>query len=198
MSTRSTTHGEPSRAAVAKRPTQMLVYCTWIWGACLALPTVALAQDRLVCAELKAAVSDAQQGFAAHKGALAPPGKATQSFGKTYQAKKMMSGAKACSVVGVALDDPKKQIRQTAYQCQYPAVIQIDKALRSELTRCVAGEVDDAADRNAFTIGVDRVSSGEGYSATEVHAQVNAADGMTLQVRQTVCTNKGGGHACDD
>lgn len=198
MFTRSTTNGESSRAAFVIRPTQRLVTSIWVWGACWALPTVALAQDRLVCAELKAAVADAPQGFAAYKGALAPPGKAAQSLGKTHQAKKVMSGAKACSVVGVVLDDPKKQIRQTAYQCQYPAVFQLDQALRAELTRCVAGEVDDAADPKDFTIWVDRVSSGEGYSATEVTAQVNAADGMKLQVRVSACTNKGDHLTCED
>lgn len=178
------------------RPTLCLVatvVATW-----LAVPTVAMANEMFACQELKAAVSDAQKGFAAHKGALAAPSNPAVKGWKTYQAKKTMTGAKTCSVVAVHLDEPKMQLRQTGYSCKFPAVFKIDKALRERLSRCVAGEVDEDSDPDEFTIWADRVSSGEGYRATEVTALVNAADGLTLWVRQSVCTNKGSGQACED
>lgn len=165
----------------------------------LALPAVAMASEVFACQELKAAVADAQHGFASHKGALATPqSELADSFGKTYQAKKTMTGAKACRVVDVSLDEPKMRLRQTGYRCQFPAVSKLDKGLRAELTHCVAGEVDDASDPEDFTIWADRASSGEGYRGTEVSAQVNAANGLTLWVRQSVCTNKGNGQSCED
>jgi hypothetical protein len=169
-----------------------------VWVACAVLPAVANAGDVLVCQELKAAVADAQRGFAAHKGALAKPGGANDLLGKRYQAKKFMTGATVCHVVDVSLDKPKMRQRQTSYRCQFPAVLQLDKSLRAELRRCVAGEVDDPSDPYDFTIWVERVSSGEGYRATEVTAVANLVDGMTLWVRQSVCTNQGGGQACED
>jgi hypothetical protein len=96
------------------------------------------------------------------------------------------------------MDEPKMRLRQTGYRCQYPAVRQLGQALRAELKRCVSGEVDDPSDPGEITIWVERLSSGEGYRATEVTAVVNPVDGMTLWVRQSVCTNQGGGQACDD
>lgn len=176
---------------------------TWFFaGALLAaagvLPTAAFAGELLNCLELKAALADVPRGFAAHKGALLPPGGSANPLGRTYQAKKTMTGAKACRVVDVSMDEPKMLIRQMGYSCQYPAVIKLDKALRSQLTRCVAGEAEDDSDPHEFTIWVDRVSSGEGYRGTEVSALFNPVDGLTLWVRQTVCTNKGNGQACED
>lgn len=163
-------------------------------------PTVAVASELSICPELKAALAEVPRGFAAHKGALLPPGSDAKSQGKTstYQAKKTMAGAKDCRVVDVSMDEPKMLIRQTGYSCQFPATLKIDKALRSQLARCVAGEADDDSDPDEFTIWVDRVSSGEGYRGTEVSAHANAVDGLTLWVRQTVCTNKGKGLACEE
>ncbi len=170
------------------------VVATW-----LALPTVAMASEMFACKELKAAVTDAQHGFALHKGALATPrGEPAHPLEKTYQVKKTMTGATACRVVEVSLDEPKMRLRQMGYRCQFPAVFKLDKSVRAELTRCVAGEVDDASDSDEFTIWVERVSSGEGYRGTEVSAQVNAATGLMLWVRQSVCTNKGDGQACEE
>ena len=170
------------------------VVATW-----LAVPTVAMASEVFACQELKAAVSDVPKGFAAHKGALSTPPNPAFKGWKTYKAKKTMTGAKTCSVVEVHLDEPQMRLRATGYRCQFPTVLKLDKSLRAELTRCVAGEADDdPSEPNEFTIWVDRVSSGEGYRATEVTALVNAADGLTLSVRQSVCTNKGNGQACED
>lgn len=172
-----------------------------VLATCLGLQTAALAGDVFVCAELKAAVADAQRGFASHKGALnarATPSSPGGAPDKTYLAKKTMTGAKACSVVDVSLDVPKMRVRQTGYSCQFAALSKLDKALRAELTRCVAGEVDDPSDPDDLTIWVDRVSSGEGYRGTDVNAQANAVNGLTLWVRQTVCTNKGDGQACEE
>lgn len=166
--------------------------------ACLALPTVATARETFVCSELKAAVADAERGFAAHKGALNPQAKPSPAGGKTYLVKKPLTGAASCSVVDVNMDEPTMRLRQTAYSCQFPGVSRLDKALRAELTRCVAGEVDDSSDPDELTIWVDRVSSGEGYRGVEVNAQANGVNGLTLQVRQSVCTNKGNGLACEE
>lgn len=163
-----------------------------------ALPSMALAKDVLVCQELKAAVADAPRGFAAHKGALTTADQPALPFGKTYLAKKSMTGAKSCRVVEVNLDEPTMRLRQTGYSCQFPALLKLDKNLRAELTRCVAGEVDEPPEPNEFTLWVDRVSSGEGYRATEVNALVNPVDGLTLSVRQSVCSNKGSSLACED
>lgn len=166
--------------------------------ACLALPAAAEARDAFVCAELKAAVADAGRGFAAHKGALNPQAKPLPAGGKTYLAKKILTGATSCSVVDVGMDEPTMRLRQTAYSCQFPGVSRLDKDLRTGLTRCVAGEVDDPSDPHDFTLWVDRVSSGEGYRGVEVNAQANTVTGLTLQVRQSVCTNKGEGMACEE
>jgi hypothetical protein len=46
-----------------------------------------------------------------------------------------------------------------------------------------------------FTLWVDRVPSGEGYRGIEVNAQADTVTGLTLRVRQSVCTNKGEGMA---
>lgn len=165
---------------------------------CLGLPTSALASDVFVCTELKAAVADAGYGFASHKGALKAQTNIASTSSKTYRTKKSLTGAKACSVVDVSLDEPKMRVRQTGYSCQFPAAFKVDKALRAELTRCVAGEVDDPSDPDDLTLWVERVSSGEGYRGTEVNAQANAVNGLTLGVRQTVCTNQGGGQACEE
>ena len=170
-----------------------------VLAACWALPTAAVAAgDAFVCAELKAAVADAEGGFAAHKGALKAPSNAAQTAGKTYLTSQSMKGARTCSVVEASLDEPKLRLRQTAYICQFPAVLKLDQRLRDELTRCVAGEVDEPSDPDEFTLWVDRVSSGEGYRATEVNALANPVTGLTLQVRQSVCTNKGNGQACEE
>ena len=163
-----------------------------------ALPTAAMAREAFVCQELKAAVADAQRGFASHKSSLVAPVNVATMPGKTYQAKKLMTGAKTCRVVDVSLDEPQMQMRQTGYSCQFPAVFKLDKALRAQLTRCVAGEVEDESDPDDFTLWVDRVSSGEGFRGTEINAQVNAVDGLTLWVRQSVCTNKGNSLACEE
>lgn len=164
----------------------------------LGLSTAALASDVFVCAELKAAVADAERGFAAHKGALNPQAKPLPAGSKTYLAKKILTGATSCSVVDVSMDEPTMRLRQTAYSCQFPGVSKLDKALRTGLTRCVGGEVDDPSDPDEFTLWVDRVSSGEGWRGVEVNAQAKAVDGLTLQVRQSVCTNKGNGLACEE
>ncbi len=203
MAERSMLHSGPSRGGNGRRKhatfkrSGLLVAGT-VWAALLALPTAVMARDVLVCQELKAAVADAQRGFATHKGALAAPDAPTLPFGKAYQAKKTMTGAKACSVVDVSLDEPKMRLRQTGYSCQFPAVFKLDKSLRAELTRCVAGEVEDPPEPDDFTIWVERVSSGEGYRATEVNALVNPVGGMTLWVRQSVCLNKGEGQVCEN
>ena len=166
--------------------------------ACFVLPTAAMARDVFVCKELKAAVADAGRGFASHKGALNAQTNSSRAPGKTYLASQSMTGATACSVVDVDLDEPKMRLRQTAYSCQFSGVSKLDKALRSQLTRCVAGEVDDPSDPDELTIWVDRVSSGEGYRGTAVNAQANAVDGLTLLVRESVCTNKGDGQDCEE
>ncbi len=167
-------------------------------GLCLGLPSAAWAGDVVVCAELKAVVADAERGFASHKGAANDQASQAGAPGKTYGAKKTMTGATTCSVVDVRLDDPGMRMRQTGYSCQFPSVVKLDKALRTQLTRCVAGEVDDPSDPDDVTLWVDRVSSGEGYRGTEVNAQVNALKGLTLWVRQTVCTNKGNAQSCEE
>ena len=203
MDERSVLHGGSIRGDKGRRKSARFrgagsLVAGIVWAACAALPTAAEASDVLVCQELKAAVADAQRGFAAHKGALIRPGEPANALGKTYQAKKSMTGAKACRVVDVSLDEPKMRLRQVGYRCQFPAVLKLDKSLRAELKRCVAGEVDDPSDPYDFTIWVEHVLSDEGYRATEVTAVVNPADGMTLWVRQSECTNKGGRQACDD
>ena len=162
------------------------------------LPMAAWAGDLFVCPELKAAVVDAERGFASHKGAVAAQAKPLMDLGKTYLAKKTLSGAQSCSVVEVSMDEPKMRLRDTAYRCQFPSVFKLDKALRAQLSRCIAGEVDDPSDPDDFTLWVERVSSGEGYRSVEVNAQANAVNGLTLQVRQSVCTNKGNGLACEE
>lgn len=174
----------------------------------LALPTAAMASELFTCPELKAAVADATRHFASYQGNAIAPTSADIALGKNYQAKnyqtknyqakKTMTDAKTCRVVDTSMEDPKSRMRQTGYSCQYPAVSKLDKALRTQLTRCVAGEVEDATDPYGFTIWVDRVSSGEGYRGTEVTATVNPVDGLTLWVRQSVCTNKGNSQACED
>jgi hypothetical protein len=110
------------------------------------LPAVANAGDALVCQELKAAVADAQRGFAAYKGALVKTGEASDALGQTYGARQSLTGAKACHVVEVNLNEPKMRLRRTGYRCQFPAVRKFDAALRAELKRCVSGEVDDPLD----------------------------------------------------
>lgn len=188
---------------------------------CLAHPLPAVAADAFVCAELKAAVADAPRHFASYRGeAIAPTNKgdaiaptdsdialekalekALKSKNyqkKSYQAKKTMTGAKTCSVVDVSMEDPKSRMRETAYSCQYPAGFKLDKALRTQLTRCIAGEAGDGSSRYDFAILVDAVSSGMGFSGTEVNALMNPVDGLTLSVRQTVCTNKGSSKGCED
>ena len=164
----------------------------------LALPVAAMAGDAFVCQELKAVVAEAGQGFSSFKGALRVQTNLARTASNIHSAKKSMTGATACSVVDVNQDQPKMRLRQTAYSCQFSKLFKLDKALRAQLTRCVAGEVDDPSDPDELTIWVDRVSSGEGYGGTEVTAQVNAVDGLTLLVRQSVCTNKGNGLACED
>ncbi len=166
---------------------------------CLALPMMtALAGEVFVCAELKAAVADAGRGFAAHKGALNPQAKPSPAGGKTYLVKKSLTGAASCSVVDVNMDGPTMRLRQTAYSCQFSGVSRLDQALRTQLTRCVAGEVDGPMDPEDFTLWVSRVSSGEGYRGTEVNVQVNPLNVLTLWVRQTLCTNTGDEPACEE
>lgn len=167
-------------------------------GVWLGLPAGVWAGDVWVCAELKAAVADAAQGFASHRGAANAQASQAGAPGKTYQAKKTMTGAKACSVVDVSVAEPTMRMRQTGYTCQFPSVFKIDKALRTQLTRCIAGEVDDPSDPADFTLWVERVSSGEGYRGTEVNAQVHPLNGLTLWVRQSVCTNTGDKPACEE
>lgn len=164
----------------------------------VAMPGAAMAGDAFVCQELKAVVAEAGQGFSSFKGALRVQTNLARTASNIHSAKKSMTGATACSVVDVNQDQPKMRLRQTAYSCQFSKIFKLDKALRAQLTRCVAGEVDDPSDPDELTIWVDRVSSGEGYRGTEVTAQVNAVDGLTLLVRQSVCTNKGNGLACED
>jgi hypothetical protein len=175
---------------------------------CLAHPLPAVAADAFVCAELKAAVADAPRHFASYRGGAIAPTDADIALSKSYreknyqkksyQAKKTMTGAKSCSVVDVSMEEPKRRVRDTVYSCQYPAGFKLDKALRTQLTRCIAGEADDGSSRYDFAILVDPVSSGEGVSATEVKALMNPVDGLTLSMRQTVCTNKGNSKACED
>lgn len=167
-------------------------------AALLVLPAAAIVGDGFVCQELKSAVADAARGFGSHKGALAAPGRQPRATGKTYLAKKSMTGASACSVEEAGWDEPTMRVRQTAYICRFPGAPKLGKALRAQLMRCVSGEVDEPSDPDEFTLWVDRVSSGEGYRGTEVNAQANAVDGLTLQVRLTVCTNKGDGQACEE
>lgn len=188
--------GEPNRGAEDPRWRPLAV--GMVLMACLAQPTVAATRETFVCSELKAAVADAERGFAAHKGALNPQAKPLPAGSKTYLAKKILTGATSCSVTDVSMDEPTMRLRQTAYSCQFPGVSRLDKALRTGLTRCVAGEVDDPSDPDELTLWVDRVSSGEGYRGVEVNAQANAVNGLTLQVRQSVCTNKGNGLACEE
>jgi hypothetical protein len=164
----------------------------------LALPTAAVAADVFACAELKAAVTEAGQGFASYKGAAKVETNVARTSAKIHLAKRSMTGATACHVVDVNLDEPKMRLRQTAYSCGFSGVSKLDKALRTQLTRCVAGEVDDPSDPDELTIWASRVSSGEGYRGIEVNAQANAVNGLTLLVRQSVCTNKGSGQACED
>jgi hypothetical protein len=157
-----------------------------------------MASDAFVCSELKAAVADAERDFLAHKGGLKVQTRATEAEERTYLAQKPMTGATACQVVDVKRDEPQMRLRQSAYSCQFAEVSRLDEALRSRLIRCVAGEVDDPSDPDELTIWVDRVSSGEGYRGTEVNAQANPVNGLTLLVRQSVCTNRGDGQACED
>ena len=203
MDERSVLHGgsdlgRRGRAKSASARGVARLVASLVLAAGAALPAVANASDRLVCQELKAAVADAQRGFAAYKGALVKTGEASDALGQTYAAKKSLTGAKVCRLVEVNLNEPKMRLRRTAYRCEFPAVRKLDPALLAELKRCVAGEVDDPTDPYDFTIWVERVSSGEGYRATEVTAVVNPVDGMTLLVGQSVCTNQGGGQACED
>jgi hypothetical protein len=117
---------------------------------------------------------------------------------KTFLARKSMAGAAICGADEVSLDEPKMRQRQTACRCQFLGISRLDKALRAQLTRCGAGEADDPSDPEELTLWVIHVSSGESYRATEVNAQADAVSGLTLRVRLSVCTNTGGGLACDE
>ena len=167
-------------------------------AACCAWPLAAMAGDVFVCAELKAAVADAGRGFAAFKGALKSPANSSTMSERTFLAKSSLTGATSCRVVDTRMEGPTMRLQQTAYRCQFPGISKLDRALRTGLARCVAGEMDDPSDHNDFTLWVERFSSGEGYRGVEVNAQANAANGLTLQVRQSVCTNKGEGPTCED
>jgi hypothetical protein len=157
-----------------------------------------MASDVFVCGELKAAVADAVRNLAAYNDVLKAQAKPSLASGRTYTAKLSMSGATACSVVDVSLARPKMSLRQTGYSCQFAGVSKLYKAFRAQLTRCVAGEVEDPSDTEEFIIWVDRASSGEGYRGTEVNAQANVVNGLTLLVRQSVCTNKADGLDCEE
>lgn len=203
MAQRSMRQREPRRNDEDRRDQALCehtgpLFAAAVLAACLALPAAAMAREVFDCGELKAAVADAKHGFASHKGALKAQASPSPALGKTYLARQSMAGATACSVSEVKLDEPKMRLRQTAYGCRFAGVSKLDAALRTRLMRCVAGEVDDPSDPDDLTIWVDRVSSGEGYRGTEVNAQANAVDGLTLLVRQSVCTNHGGGQACED
>lgn len=214
--TRQTTRHIRAATRLAPSHKGQALACT-VLLLCLAHPLPAVAADAFVCAELKAAVADAPRHFVSYQGeAIAPTNrgdaiaptdsdialekalKPKNYQKKSYQAKKTMTGAKACSVVDVSMEDPKSRMRETAYSCQYPAGFKLDKALRTQLTRCIAGEADGGSSRYDFAILVDAVSSGEGFSGTEVNALMNPVDGLTLSVRQTVCTNKGSSKGCED
>ena len=203
MAERSMLHGGPNMGAEGRTKQTLIegagsIVAGAVLASCLALPTAAVASDVFVCAELKAAVADAGNGFAAYRGALKAQTDPSPAFGKTYLAKQIMKGAKACSVVDVSLEEPKMRLQQAAYSCEFAGLSKLDKALRTQLTRCVSGEVDDPPDLDEFTIWVDRVSSGESYRATEVNVQANAVNGLTLLVRQSLCINKGDGPSCED
>lgn len=179
------------------------------------LSNVSLASAEAVdCVTLKDAIAASQQDFSTFRGArrdLPPDPELAQlqdieglSYTRDeYATERRLAAATSCSVIVVRAEDPESIISEARFVCYWPSTGKNEArfaALKKAVQACAIKAQAEDDDTDGYLLTINRVESGEGWSAVSVSAdpQFSSIDaGASVSVVHAVCQAKTAG-GCDD
>jgi hypothetical protein len=173
-----------------------------------------VAAEDIDCKILKDTIASSDQDFTEFRGVqrdLAPDPelanlKDIEGFNykrDEYATEHRLAAAVSCSVIVAQVEDPESIISEARYQCVWPAAKKSETqfaAIKKAIQSCGIKAQTDEDGADNYTLNIDRVESGEGWSGVLLSVDRQSIDidaGASVSISHAVCQAKTLG-GCDD